>query len=49
MPFSDKEKSGVIDLLQNEEQNVPVLLQLARTVTKNVVEVDSTSGKAHKS
>ncbi|XP_073828908.1 uncharacterized protein C3orf38 [Musca autumnalis] len=42
MPFSDLEKNGVIDLLQNEEQNLPVLMQLARTVTKHVVDIDST-------
>ncbi|XP_061390921.1 uncharacterized protein C3orf38 homolog [Musca vetustissima] len=42
MPFSIAEKNGVIDLLQNEEQNVPVLLQLAKTVTKNVVSTTST-------
>lgn len=39
MPITEQEKLGIIDFLLKDEQNVPVLLQVARSVTKNVCEV----------
>ncbi|CAD7004150.1 unnamed protein product [Ceratitis capitata] len=42
MPITEQEKLGIVDLLVNEEQNVPVLLQVARSVTKNVCDVTTT-------
>ncbi|XP_011185758.1 uncharacterized protein C3orf38 homolog [Zeugodacus cucurbitae] len=42
MPITDQEKLGIVDFLVKEEQNVPVLLQVARSVTKNICDVTTT-------
>ncbi|XP_053956809.1 uncharacterized protein C3orf38 homolog [Anastrepha ludens] len=42
MPITDREKLGIVDFLVKEEQNVPVLLQVARSVTKNICDVATT-------
>lgn len=47
MPFTSKEKDGIVDLLQNEEQNVPILIQLAKSITKNVVDIATTQGMSY--
>ncbi|KAI9589954.1 uncharacterized protein C3orf38 homolog [Glossina fuscipes] len=39
MPLKDWELSGVSDLLQ--EEDIPVLMQLARNITKNITDIDS--------
>lgn len=44
MPITEREKLGIVDFLVNEEQNVPVLLQVARSVTKNICEVTTAQG-----
>lgn len=45
MPFTNEEKCGIIDLLQTEEANIPVLIQLAKSVTRNVVDIATTQGE----
>ncbi|XP_067648556.1 uncharacterized protein C3orf38 homolog [Eurosta solidaginis] len=42
MPITEQEKLGIADFLVEEEQNVPVLLQVARSVTKNICDVTTT-------
>ncbi|XP_050335726.1 uncharacterized protein C3orf38 homolog [Bactrocera neohumeralis] len=39
MPITEREKLGIVDFLVSEEQNVPALLQVARSVTKNICDV----------
>ncbi|KAM7356026.1 uncharacterized protein C3orf38 homolog [Cochliomyia hominivorax] len=41
MSYSLQEKIGIIDLLQTERNNVSILYQLAKSVTKNVINADS--------
>lgn len=45
MSFSIEEKNGIVDLLQANKQNVPILYQLAKSVTKNAVDVNTEQGK----
>lgn len=45
MPLSDQEKLGIVDLLYQEQTNRSVLMQLARSVTKNVVDINSAEGE----
>ncbi|XP_036345143.1 LOW QUALITY PROTEIN: uncharacterized protein C3orf38 homolog [Rhagoletis pomonella] len=42
MPITDQEKLGIVDFLAKDEQNVPALLQVARSVTKNICDVATT-------
>lgn len=44
MSISEQHRTGLRDLLFNE-RNIPVLLQLARSVTKNVCSIDEPEGK----
>ncbi|XP_023307847.2 uncharacterized protein C3orf38 homolog [Lucilia cuprina] len=41
MSYTIQEKIGIIDLLQTERNNISILYQLAKSVTKNVVNVNS--------
>lgn len=44
MPITDQEKLGIVDFLAKDEQNVSALLQVARSVTKNICDVATTQG-----
>lgn len=45
MSYPMQEKLGIIDLLQTERNNVSILYQLAKSVTKNVINAETEQGK----
>lgn len=45
MSYSIQEKIGIINLLQKERNNVGILFQLAKSVTKNVAQIKTEQGK----
>lgn len=44
MSFTFEEKIGIIDLLQTERQNIYILRQLAKSITKNVTGIATEQG-----
>ena len=45
MSYSVEEKIGIIDLLKTERNNVSILFQLAKSVTKNITPIETEEGK----
>lgn len=45
MSYPVQEKIGIIDLLKTERNNVGILFQLAKSVTKNITQIETEQGK----
>lgn len=47
MSYSIQEKIGITDLLKTETNNVGILFQLAKSVTKNITQIETEEGKCN--